>query len=206
MFKKFLPQDLIFLVVILIVIAFTFSNKNVLPLYNQLNKKEIKTVGFIKKLSSIKTRKYVEYKYSVRGKTYNNSQQINRDEYNNLLNLNFYPIVYHNINPEVSKLLTSDKPLLPEKLISEGVLINGKIINILEGHKPYIDFYIDYMFEKENYSFRTKLHQDSLNCGTLEKCRKNKVIKLKISKEYPFFNNLYFKSRDRQKRRFQHLD
>lgn len=205
-FKKLITQDIIFTIIILIVVIFYFTNRNSTLLYNQLDKKGIKTVGFIKNISTTKTRKYVKYKYSVEGKIYNGSQQIDRHEYNSLLNSNFYPIIYHIKDPNVSELLTSSKNLSPTILIDEGILIDAKITNILEGHKPYLDLYIDYKLKEQNYSFRTRLHQDSLNCGSVEKCKNDKIIRLKVSKKYPFFNDLYFKSRDRQKRKFQHLD
>ena len=182
-----------------------FVNREKKSLYNELESKGIKSVGFIKKVSSIRTRKNVEYKYLINGKTYNSSHPINNQEYNSISKFRFYPIVYHKKDPNVSKLITNSF-LNPEYLIDNGIYINGKITKILECHYPVLDLFINYNFNNQYFSFRTRLHKDSLNCGTIEKCKNDKIIKLKISQEYPFFNDLYFKSRDRQKRKYQHLD
>lgn len=111
----------------------------------------------------------------------------------------FYPVEYDSLNPKESRIIITEEALNPFELTHNGLKINGDISKISGGHNPYFDCFITYKFKGEKFSFRTRLHQDSINCGSIENCRKTKKIELKISEEYPFFNDLYFKSRDRQK-------
>ncbi|RLK03356.1 hypothetical protein C8N27_1211 [Tenacibaculum discolor] len=204
-FKKIFRQDLIFLFFVAFYIIYKFSRSDIDYLYTNLDKEGVKSVALVKNVSSVRTRKYVEYRYSVNGKIHNGSQQIQN---NNTLpeKLKFYPILYSSKKNSVSKLLLTEKPLNPKELIQNGIYVNGKIAKVLEGHYPSLDLYINYSLNNQNYFFRTRLHKDSINCSNLEDCKNKKTIRLKISKKYPFINDLYFKSSDRQKRKYQHLD
>ncbi|TDQ28412.1 hypothetical protein [Tenacibaculum caenipelagi] len=199
MFRKLLRQDLIFLILILSYIILKFSRSNEDYLHENLDKEGVRSVALMTDISSVKTRTYVHYKYSVGGKIYNGSQKIQE---NSLLpeKLGFYPILYSLEKNNVSKLLLTEKPLNPKKFINDGVYVNGKITKVLEGHYPALDFYISYNFNNQDFSFRTRLHKDSINCSILEDCKNKKIIRIKVSKEYPFFNDLYFKSSDRQRK------
>lgn len=110
----------------------------------------------------------------------------------------YYVIEYDSLNIDENRIVIGKKPLDHQKLINRGVHIDGHIKRSLNGYDPYIDLFIEYSYQNENFAFRTRLHKDSLECGTLEDCLLKKTIPLKVSKKYPFFNDLYFASRDRQ--------
>ncbi|CAL2057710.1 hypothetical protein [Tenacibaculum sp. 190524A05c] len=150
--------------------------------------------------------KSIDYKYFINNNEYKSKDPFSKHQtFKKRVRLSepiigkFYPVEYDSLNPKESRIIITEEALNPFELTHNGLKINGDISKISGGHNPYFDFFITYKFRGEKFSFRTRLHQDSINCGSIENCRKTKKIELKISEEYPFFNDLYFKSRDRQK-------
>ncbi len=200
---KFVIYIITPIIIIIVIISLIKNNDQI----EGINKNKKTTVGFITKIrhggNNAGTSNII-YKYNVNSKKFKTSDAL-YDGYPKRVRLSkpiigkYYPVEYDSLHPEESRILITEKSLNPHELILFGNTITGSISKILyfKGNQ-YADFYINYKYRNEKFSFRTRLHKDSLSCGEISDCRKNKTIKLKISKKYPIFNNLYFKSRDRQ--------
>lgn len=109
----------------------------------------------------------------------------------------YYVVEYDSTHHENHRIVIDRQPLNPRAEINFTNTIEGCVKK--QGNLgDYQDLYIDYRSQGSFYSFRTRLHKDSLNLYESEKCDSKKAISIEVSRRYPYFNNLYFKSRDRQ--------
>ena len=198
--KKLQRNDLIFFALVLAFIAFYFfgpRDESVI----QKNKKV--TVAKISSITYSEHNSYINYIYHIDGEKFKKSAPLKGSRISGIrlgkpVVKKYYRLEYDSTNHENNIIIIGKEPLDEKKLIANGIYKDGRITRVLKGHYPYVDFFINYNHKTDKYSFRTRLHKDSLNCGTLEECLTSNSIGLIASKEYPFLNNLYFKSRDRQ--------
>ncbi|CAM3330507.1 hypothetical protein [Zobellia roscoffensis] len=109
----------------------------------------------------------------------------------------FYYVEYDATDPSNSKILIQQqKSIGPNALFQDGIDIKANVDKISAISDSYVDLYISYAYLKNKYKFRTRIHKDSLPCGTIDNCEQGEVD-LTISKYFPDANNLYFKSYDR---------
>jgi hypothetical protein len=108
----------------------------------------------------------------------------------------WYRVEYEASNHQNHRIVIGETPLNPFRFIDGSLKVEGcvqKQVNL----NPYIDLYIDYTVQEKNYSFRTRLHRDSIQLYDSDACAKQ-TIAFAVSKEYPLINELYYLSRDRQ--------
>lgn len=108
----------------------------------------------------------------------------------------FYPVEYDGMNPSNSKILITRTPLGKDDLLRSGILVEGTVENAYPVSDDYVDLHINYCYLKGEFRFRTRLHKDSLPCGTTVDCQQS-TIEVFMAKDYPELNDLYFKSYDR---------
>ena len=192
---------LIFFVIIFCVVYVQNMNEE-----KDFDKKKKITAGKFIKIygGSNKSSPHLLYSYFINGEKIESSDISNtssskRVRLSKPIKGKYYPVEYDSLNPKNSRILITKEPLNPKGLIIFGENIMGNIskISYYKGNQ-YADLYINYKFRNQKFSFRTRLHKDSLSCGKIDDCRKRKSIELRIASKYPIFNNLYFKSRDRQ--------
>lgn len=168
-----------------------------------LNKKG--TVGKITKITSSSTKytsQKIHFVYYVNGKKYKGSDAL-RDGYPRRVRLSkpqigkYYVVEYDSINHKNHRIVIERQPLNPRMELNFTDKIEG-CVKRESNLGNYTDLFIEYRAGNSDYEFRTRLHKDSLNIYESSDCFSGKAISLEVSKRHPFFNNLYFKSRDRQ--------
>jgi len=144
----------------------------------------------------------IDFTYYISGQSYKGSDKL-RGGYPNRIRLSkpekgkYYEVEYDSTNHKNHRIIINREPINPRLELNYTTSVEGCV----KKETPldqYIDVYINYKVQGESFDFRTRLHKDSLNIYETEKCYSRKAISLEASKRYPFFNNLYFKSRDRQ--------
>ncbi|WP_419212608.1 hypothetical protein ACNR9Q_00420 [Maribacter sp. X9] len=166
-----------------------------------LSKNNKTTLGKVTKLKYGKNG-YIKYEFYANGKLYQVSDPDDAGWPKYVRNtkaiLNrFYQVEYDSSKPYNAKILIDINSKSERELLNKGVKINAIIDKAFATSGTYIDLYIKYTYDKGDFSFRTRLHKDSLPCGKIEDCKASR-IDLVIAKEYPELNNLYHKSYDRQ--------
>jgi hypothetical protein len=109
----------------------------------------------------------------------------------------YSPVEYDSENPQNAKIIIQKKPYTPKQLLANSDKVQGLVENTFKVSDYYVDLKISYSYGNERFNFRTRLHKDSLLCGTLDSC-KGSSIQLKINKFYPELNDFYFKSYDKK--------
>ncbi|WP_158976246.1 hypothetical protein [Cellulophaga sp. L1A9] len=105
----------------------------------------------------------------------------------------FYNVAYDRKNPYNSKIIIDGFPKHESELLAYAATIEAKVTKAFSSSEGYADLYIKYTYQYQEFSFRTRLHKDSLPCGRLEAC-----IPLVVAKQYPEISNLYIGSYDRR--------
>ncbi|WP_418499118.1 hypothetical protein [Flagellimonas sp.] len=186
------------LLCVVIVIGFYNSWKDEIS----LNSNKKMTIGRVTDFKYSSRHGYIDFKFYADGKLYDTSDPDDSGwpkyvRNGKAIKHRFYPVEYEYTNPYNSKILITKKPLEVEYLLKQGIKIQGEIENIFPISDSYADLHIKYIYLKGNFKFRTRLHKDSLPCGSIENCRKSK-IDLVISRDYPDINSLYYQSYDRR--------
>ena len=109
----------------------------------------------------------------------------------------YYPVEYDSEDPKNSKISITKEPYTEAQLLRNGIQVDAKVEKAMKVSKDYVDLRIKYKHNHESFKFRTRLHKDSLPCGSIESCN-GSMISLKINEQFPELNVLYFKSYDRK--------
>lgn len=145
---------------------------------------------------------YIDFKFYVNGKVYDTSDPDDAGwpkyvRKGRAVKNKFYPVEYDITNPKNSKILLTRKPLGFKVLLKDGIKTKSKVEKIYVVSDSYVDLHINYTYLKGKFQFRTRIHKDSLPCGSIDSCQEKK-IDLIISKDFPEINNLYYLSYDRR--------
>ena len=172
---------------------------------DEIGRKKKTTVAKITKIST-GDHSFIRFVYFINGKKYKGQDRYGYG-YPPRIRLGtpdirqYHVLEYDSTNHENNRLVVNREPLDPMFELNYTQSIEGcvkKQMNI----DQYTDLYIDYKVKGDLYSFRTRLHKDSLNIYETDNCYDRKAISIEVSKRHPFFNNLYFQSHDRQYKRF----
>ncbi|WP_350290381.1 hypothetical protein [uncultured Croceitalea sp.] len=166
-----------------------------------LNSDSKMTIGRVTDFKYSSRNGHIDFKFYVNGKLYETSDPDNSEwpkyvRTAKAIKNKFYPVEYEVTNPKNSKILITRKPLGIKALLKDGLKIKAKVENIYEISDSYADLYITYDYLEGKFKFRTRIHKDSLPCGTIDSCQQ-KEIDLIILKDFPDVNNLYYLSYDR---------
>ncbi len=166
-----------------------------------LNSNSKMTIGRVTDFNYSTRTGHIDFKFYVNGKLYDTSDPDDAGwpkyvRETRAVKYQFYPVEYDITNPNNSKILITKKPVGVETLIRYGIKIKGKVENAYAISDSYVDLYVSYSYLKGKFKFRTRIHKDSLPCGTIENCQQREVD-LTISKDFPDVNNLYYLSYDR---------
>jgi len=140
----------------------------------------------------------IRYRYYVNGKEFINTDSVNssNDDYDKN---GFYYVKYQKENPQKSTILIARGKCDYKKLFDKSTTKVGKIDKIIKYRDNFYDIDISYKHLNCNYSFRSRLPIEDLNCDPSLNCLKSN-IDLTISLDYPLLNNIYLKSVDRTKK------
>ncbi|MCL6267659.1 hypothetical protein [Flagellimonas myxillae] len=108
----------------------------------------------------------------------------------------FYPVEYDVSNPKNCKIAITKNPWDVDDLFRGAIQIEGVVEHAYPISDNYVDLHINYSYLSGDFKFRTRLHKDSLPCGTLANCEQAE-IELFIPKNYPELSDLYLRSYDR---------
>ncbi|MDO6819493.1 hypothetical protein [Zobellia sp. 1_MG-2023] len=165
-----------------------------------LSKHRKMTIG---KVTDFKYRKkgFIDYQFYVNGELFDTSDPDDAGWPNYIRNAkaqkqHFYFVEYDSTNPYNSKIQIQRKSIGTNTLFKDSIPIKATIEQINSISDSYMDLYISYVYQQGRFKFRTRIHKDSLPCGTVANCEQGE-IDLTISKYFPDANNLYFKSYDR---------
>ncbi|ADV50117.1 hypothetical protein I2486_13950 [Cellulophaga sp. E16_2] len=117
----------------------------------------------------------------------------------------FYNVAYDRKDPSNSKIIIDGFPKHESELLAYADTISAKVTKVFPVSDSYADLYIKYTFKRNEFSFRTRIHKDSLPCGSLGEC-KEATIALIVAKQYPEISNLYIQSYDRRAMRKDKLN
>ena len=166
-----------------------------------LSKNKKMTIGQVTGFRHSSKRTYIEFQYYVNGELYNASDPYEARWPKYVRNAKairqqFYFVEYDTTDPNNSKIQIQRKSIGTNTLFKDGIHIKGNVENISRISNSYMDLYISYVYPQDKFKFRTRIHKDSLPCGTIANCEQ-KGIDLIISKHFPEANNLYYSSYDR---------
>ena len=149
-----------------------------------------------------KSHKWIEYQFYENGKLIQSSDPL-RAGWPNYIREGkpiiraFYPVEFNREKPEYSKIIITEQPLKLHQIFKNHTTVYGDVVLSSAVSDSYVDLRINYRFKESDFSFRTRLHKDSLPCGNVKNCIDSK-IKMMVSNHYPEANDLYYKSYDRK--------
>lgn len=167
----------------------------------QLTQYQKETIGRITNAIAGKTN-LIEFNYYINGKEYEGSDRYSLD-YPQRVRLSrpkkgtYHIVEYDSTDHTNHRIVIGKQPIDPRKEIQISMTVEGCVTRQL-AIDDYRDLYIDYKVKNIPYSFRTRLHKDSISLYDSQKCLGQKAIAIEVSKRYPMFNQLYYKSQDRQ--------
>ena len=150
----------------------------------------------IAKIEHIGRRNRLYYRFLYDKKWYTGSERGGRSISKN----DYFKVEFDKSNPYTSNLILSEQSLNPMDLVEDGIEIQARVKKIMFPAKTHLDLYVSYQYLNENYSVRTRMHKDSLPCGTVADCN-NAKITFKISPYFPDLNSFYYDSYDRSELR-----
>ena len=185
----------IFIAVIVIIMVWGTWNSN--DKDDQITRHQKVTVGQVIR-NSLKPKKRIKFSYYIDAVKYQGSD-LRKGSHPARVRLSKpIPGEYYDSRDHTNhRIVIGKTPLDPFSEIQKGYTVEGCVKRKM-AIDNYRDLYIDYKVKGELFSFRARLHKDSLNLYDSESCEKLKGISIQISNKYPIFNDLYFKSRDRQ--------
>ena len=166
-----------------------------------LNANKKMTVGRVTDFSYGNDNGFIDYEFYVNGQLYNVSDPDDSGWPKHVRNArarknHFYFVAYDTTDPNNAKIQIQRRSIGTNTLFKDGINIKGNVDKINAISDSYMDLYISYAYQQGKFKFRTRIHKDSLPCGTIANCEQGE-IDLTISKYFPDANNLYFKSYDR---------
>lgn len=190
---------LIFLAIMIVIMAIAFWYG--MDEDERITQNKKVTIGIV--VRSSKPKKHINFTYFVNGKEFDGRDSRN-DGYPSRVRLGkvikgaYYQVEYDSTDHTNHRIVIGENPINPrEEVRQNGQTIEGCIQKNTR-YDDYRDLYINYTIKDALYSFRTRLHKDSISLYDSKACKNQKTITLEVSRTYPILNDLYFKSRDRQ--------
>lgn len=161
------------------------------------------TVGKVHGLyGGITSEKTIGFTYYASGKYHEGSDRINggnprRIRLSKPQIGKYYVVEYDSTNHNLHRIVIGSKPIDPRLELGLASPVEG-CVEKQKSLDQYVDLYVNYKVKGQSYDVRTRLHKDSLNIYKTDNCPTRKGIPMEVSIRYPYFNNLYYKSHDRQ--------
>ncbi|SIS47566.1 hypothetical protein SAMN05421766_102145 [Zobellia uliginosa] len=189
-----------------IIISLFFTLIALLSIYTwrkeaSLNSNRKITIGRVTDVNYSIKDGYISYEFYVDGEHYDTSDPDDAGwpkyfRQGKAVKNQFYPVEYDLTDPYNSKIKITQTPISLKTVLENGTKVKGLVEKSSPVSDSYVDLYISYTFLKRQFKFRTRLHRDSLPCGTADSCPQ-KEIDLIISDYFPDANDLYYSSYDR---------
>jgi hypothetical protein len=182
-----------------LIIAFNFYKEKEENETTQLAENGRYTIGKVTKLNYRKQASIdVTYTFFHAGKWIEGENLIDKDAEIAPVKGAYYLVRYVPNDLNISEILVASDRITREVALENAQEIFGDIEIIRPAFPNYIRIKIGYTFEGERYQVESILHKDSLPCGTFEACKESKRIPIKVSKKYPFFTDVFYRSSQRR--------
>lgn len=135
-----------------------------------------------------------KYSYYINGKTYSGSYGIQNPR---KLEIGNYCIIYYsNVSPDLSKIDYRKSPLDIQLQLTNPEEVEAIIFDHGLAFQDTKEIHYKYSYKNKEYASNARLSDSILDSRKVN----DSIIKVRISPEYPFINDLYFMSSHRKTR------